>query len=151
MTRRRKQHNFMPARLTPFFLLLLLVAGCATMSSRGRARPIPVSSDPAGAIVQIVCDGSGMLELKTPTRVELHPGAKQCIFTFAKEGYATKSVALGRTTSPDTYRNLGPYDEKSRWSWHFVPAGVAGAIVDTISGAAYDFDRNELHVRLEKL
>lgn len=92
-------------------LLLLLVAlatsSCATVV-HGRFQQVPVTSDPAGAAVQVDCGSGAHANGVTPTTVSLRRGAEKCAITFTKEGYADRRVEFTRIMSGATFLNLLP-------------------------------------------
>jgi hypothetical protein len=78
-------------------VLLVLSAGCLS-TYPGRQR-IPVASEPAGAEVQLVCEGVDSSWGATPTSIAVGRNAERCSVILTKRGYDSVTVALVRRYS----------------------------------------------------
>ena len=76
-------------------LLVVCLTGCASGFVGARQR-IPVTSEPAGASVHLVCEGFESSWGVTPTSILISPEAERCSVTIAKKGYDPATVTLVR-------------------------------------------------------
>jgi hypothetical protein len=147
-------------------------AGCATMVNRP-VEQIPVSSDPAGAVVSVDCGNAPLYGGTTPTVIEVPRAAESCSITVAKEGYAERRVEFERQISKATRANQVPgviagtifsvaalalvwdtddldFIVDAYQGGHYI-AAEAGNAVDRKTGAAYKWVPGRVDVKLEPL
>jgi len=149
-------------------LCCLLAAGCATVINDQKEK-IPVSSEPAGAVVSVECGPSPVFGGVTPAVIIIERTADPCAVTIAKEGYAAKTVTLERTMSRAVNGNkvagavvgglfglvaLLASDGDEGWASSAYGAGSAlgeapGRAIDKKTGAAYKHTPKEVFVRLD--
>ena len=150
----------------------LLASGCATMVNRPFER-IPVTSDPAGAVVSVDCGNAPLFGGTTPTVIEVPRAAETCAITVAKEGYAEQRVEFERQLSRATLANEVPgvvagtilsvaalalvwetedfdFVVDAYRGGHYIGA-EAGHAVDRKTGAAYKWVPGKVNVKLEAL
>lgn len=145
----------------PAVFLALLATGCGTIR-HGRYQTIPLSTNPAGAAVDVRCGNSPAVKLLTPTTISVSRRAMPCEVHLSKEGFEDRVLSLDRRVSRNFWMNLlwmpslaiggyaGGEDEcagflcttREEDAFGFfvlgiVPAGI-GMGVDAISGAMYE-------------
>jgi hypothetical protein len=108
-------------RLTIFVALVIFTQGCATLHN-GRHQEILVTTDPAGASVEIHC-GKTQPAAVTPATVRLPRRVEQCSLVLTREGFRPETVVFDSSTS--------------RWAW----ANLAGPIIGGTSGATRHSDQ----------
>ena len=153
-------------------LALLVTTGCATVVNRSSQR-VPITSEPAGAVVSVDCGNAPLYGGTTPTTIEVPRIAEACSITVAKDGYAEEHIDLQRQRSRATLANEVPGVITGTFfsvvalalTWetedldfvvdayrggHAVGSG-AGNAVDEKTGAAYKWVPGKIAVKLQKL
>lgn len=108
---------------------LLLVGGCASMVN-GPTQTIPVTSDPAGALVFLDDVGAGV----TPCKVTLDRKSDH-LLVLRKDGHEEYTMELRRTASPWVYGNV-------------FFGGLVGIYSDTQGGAQFQFMYDKIQIQL---
>jgi hypothetical protein len=124
----------------------LLTSGCATIA-HGRTQGIRVLSAPAGATVSVKGESVGV----TPARVVLNRSESDVVLRLEKEGYGAVDVPLKSTLSGWTGANLplGLFGGATGGNLGMIGAVAFYGGIDLITGAAYSFEPNAVHVVLE--
>jgi hypothetical protein len=94
-------------RRSVLLFALVALSGCATVINKPTQK-IPVSSDPAGAVVSIDCGSVPIYGGLTPVTIELPRGEEDCSITLGKEGYAETVVHFEQQLSRVTAANSVP-------------------------------------------
>ncbi len=124
----RGSHLYHGAR---WILLLLLVAGCSTLTG-GTTEEVRIESTRSGA--RVTAEG---VQYTTPATVTLSRGEVQVI-TVEKAGYKTARVRLDRN-----FRGWSTIGGNILWL-------LPGVIVDGITGSWYEFEDKTVRVTLER-
>jgi hypothetical protein len=150
----------------PFTLLApaALLASCATLVHPDSHERIPVTSDPAGAVVSVDCGSLPVYGGVTPVTLTIQRKADPCVFTVSKEGYKPHSVELSRELTRAAEGNQVPGAVVGGVAWiiSFLAGepGVAvyqagreagsapGNAIDERTGAMYKHVPGEVHVVL---
>ena len=104
---------------------LLALTGCATVA-HGRFQQVPISSNPAGAAVEVDCGRGAVAAGETPVVVKMPRKAQYCLVTLTRDGYQPTTVTFAR--------------HWSGWVWGNLLLGdwfLAGAVADLADGAFY--------------
>ena len=107
------------------------LSGCATLMC-GTSQNVPVSSNPAGATLQV--DGSGSFTTPTTLRLERK---RDHLLVFTKDGYEEQSLTLLHVIGGAVCGNI-------------LLGGLIGWFVDALTGAQYRLAPAKVHVELEK-
>lgn len=153
-------------------LPLLIATGCATVVNRSSQR-VPITSDPAGAVVSVDCGNAPLYGGMTPTTIEVPRIAEACSINVAKDGYAEERIDLQRQRSRATLANEVPgvvtgtlfsvvalvltwetddvdFVVDAYRGGHAIGSGV-GNSVDETTGGAYKWVPGKVAVKLQKL
>ena len=109
----------------------LSASGCATLIT-GPSQKIQVSSNPAGATVQV----DEKLSYITPVKIKLKRN-RDHVLVFKKEGYEDQAVKLLHVLSGAVCGNV-------------VLFGLAGLAADNLSGAQFKLVPGSVHAELRK-
>jgi len=109
--------------------LVALLAGCATIIS-GTTGDITISSSPSGASVYV----SGQYYGKTPVQVNLSRSHEYTVLV-KKKGYTHATASIQREFNALSILNLV-----------LIPLWM----VDVITGALWEFDKDAIHVTLDR-
>ena len=107
------------------------LSGCATLMC-GTSQNVPVSSNPAGATLQV--DGSGSFTTPATLRLERK---RDHILVFTKDGYEEQSFTLLHVIGGAVCGNI-------------LLGGLIGWFVDALTGAQYRLAPAKVHVELKK-
>jgi hypothetical protein len=150
----------------------LLLAGCllnscATMT-RGRNEVISVDSNPSGAKATILCAGNIAVSGTTPARLTIPRKADLCRVDVEQSGMVTQKIQIERGFNGAYWCNFIPTlglpiyalsnfslfassgSDSTAYGWMaFGVAGLAGLVVDRVTGAMYDHDPHVIKVTLQ--
>ena len=113
------------------FFLVISSSGCATLIT-GWYQKVPVSSDPAGAIVQV----DGKDKYVTPAKLHLKRNHDHTLL-FTKDGYKDETVTLMHVVSGAIAGNA-------------VVFGLAGLAVDNLTGSQFKLLPLKIDVKMKK-
>ncbi len=127
---------------------LFFMSSCASIVD-GQKQSILISSDPAGANVNITKDANEVHKGLTPSMVTLDRGEGDHVVEVSKDGYKTQILQLADTVSG--------------WMWgNIVFGGLIGWAIDYGTGAGYNYNvedtpshnntakKGNIHVNLEE-
>ncbi|HEX7832646.1 MAG TPA: hypothetical protein VF787_23520 [Thermoanaerobaculia bacterium] len=106
--------------LKTLIAVVLFTQGCATLHN-GRHQSVSVTSDPAGATVDVHC-GKAQPPALTPATLRLPRKVEECSIVLSKPGFQSETVVFDTSVS--------------RWFW----ANFAGPIIGGASGATRHSD-----------
>lgn len=137
------KRQFKLLTITSLAILVLAIAGCATIAGGGPTQEISVNSNPPGADIFVGrVDSEGNVTgltaagVKTPGLVSLSKTGKWAV-VLRKEGYKDSQI------TPDTIVN----------PWFFgniLIGGIIGSGVDSSTGSINKYDPDSLLVTLEE-
>ena len=115
--------------------MIMFLTGCASVVNH-TTQQIPVTSDPAGAVVRVDCgDVKNDPKLITPAVVTVQRKADHCTIALEKAGYAPAEVKLAKSMSAWYLGNV-------------VLGGFVGMIVDASNGSMYNRTPSKVQVNL---
>jgi hypothetical protein len=135
----------------------LTLGACATVQ-HGPMQRIRVDSDPQDVVVKTDKCGPGSTKrTTTPNVVWVSRRAERCTLTFTADGYVGKRVVLSRVIAEEFLENLEAFEVcdtvgcDDPWGFFFLGGFLAGTGfgIDTITGALYQLEPNEVVVTLE--
>lgn len=145
-------------------LIGCLLSSCATMT-RGRNEVISVDSNPTGAKATILCAGNISVSGTTPARLTIPRKADLCRVEVEQSSMKAQSIPIERGFNGAYWCNFIPTlglpvyvlangiwggNSGTAAGWlAFGLAGVAGLVVDRVTGAMYDHDPNVIKVTLQ--
>jgi hypothetical protein len=150
-------------RCVALLLIGCLLSSCATIT-HGRDEVISVESSPSGATATIRCAGNISANGTTPARLTIPRKADGCNVNIEKSEMKTQNVPLDRGFTAAYWLNFAPtlglpiyVLSEGIWGtgsaaggWVIVGlAGVAGLLVDRLTGAMYDHDPHVINVTLQ--
>ena len=151
-------------RSIALLLIGCLLCSCATIS-HGPNEVISVESNPSGANATIRCAGNVSASGTTPARLTIPRKADGCNVNIEMSGMKTQNVQLERGFSASYWMNFVPTlglpayviskgiiysSDSGSPGWLIVGlAGVAGFVVDRVTGAIYDHDPHVINVTLQ--
>ena len=139
---------------------LLATASCATLS-HGRLENIALESTPSAANVELRCH-QVTRTATTPATVEIPRNATDCVATFSKTGFKTKSMEIDRGVHPAYWLNFiglaalpfgisdnSPVSISGGTGLALIGSGIVGLSVDAFDGAMFRHQPNVVRVTLE--
>jgi len=113
----------------------LLLTGCCYIRNE-RTQVVQLTSSPPGAIAQIQPGGQ---EVVTPAALSLERKTQYYVITFKKDGYEPTQAKLVRKSEGFWWRNL---------VWVHPAGWLAGVLVDSLTGAGYSVQPQNVQVNL---
>jgi hypothetical protein len=151
-------------RSIALLLAVCILSSCATVT-RGRDEIISVDSNPSGANVTILCAGNISVSGTTPARLTIPRKADLCHVDVEQSGMAAQKIQIERGFNGAYWCNFiptlvlpvyvlaegiwGASNGTATGLLAFGLAGVAGLIVDRVTGAMYDHDPHVIKVTLQ--
>jgi hypothetical protein len=135
--------------------------------TRGSDEVISVDSSPSGAKVTILCSGNIAVSGTTPTHLTIPRKADLCRVDVEQSGMASQKIQMERGFSAPYWLNLVPTlgfpiyaissfslfgsgSDSTAYGWMaFGVAGLAGLVVDRVTGAMYDHKPNVIKITLQ--